>query len=370
MILVLILLCTVYQFNNISTQITITMKKQALILFMALGSMAASAQDKWKTEPYLTKALSRSAITNVFVRTSGGSIVVDGVEPGEARIEVYIRPNNGRDVTQAELEQRLKENYTLEITDDNHELHATAKSKSGDMDWRKSVSISFKIFVPKAVGTNLNTSGGSISLANIAGEQNFTTSGGSLQVSHVSGRIKGRTSGGSIQVNYANQDVDLITSGGSISAGNCQGNLNLVTSGGSLKLSQLRGKINATTSGGSISADQISGDLVTSTSGGSINLTQIEGGVDAETSGGSIHAQLSGIGKAVKLNTSAGHIDLSMPQQKGLNLDLKGSRVNATLAGGSFEGSKDKDRVEGKLNGGGALVQAYASSGSVNVKFE
>ncbi len=346
------------------------MKKQTLILFMALSSLAASAQDKWYAEPYLTKSLSKSAIKDVFVRTSGGSIEVDGTSTGEARIEVYISPNNNRDrTTKAELEQRLKDNYTLEITDDNHELHATAKSKS-NMDWSKSVSISFKVYVPKAVSTNLSTSGGSISLSDLAGEQNFTTSGGSLQVSHVSGRIKGRTSGGSIQIDHADEDIDLVTSGGSISARNCQGNLYLVTSGGSLQLSQLQGKINATTSGGSISADYISGELSTSTSGGTINLSQIDGGVDASTSGGSIHAQLNSVGKYVKLNTSSGHIDLSMPQQKGFNLNLKGTRVNAALTNGAFEGSKDKDRVEGKVNGGGALVQAYASSGSVNVKFE
>ncbi|WP_342647893.1 DUF4097 family beta strand repeat-containing protein [Mucilaginibacter sp. CSA2-8R] len=345
------------------------MKKQTLILYMALSSLAASAQNKWNAEPYLTKSLSNSAIKDVFVRTSGGSIEVDGISTGEARIEVYISANNDRGrLSKTELEQRLKENYTLEITDDNHELHATAKSKS-NMDWGKAVSISFKVYVHKAVSTNLTTSGGSISLSDLAGEQNFTTSGGSLQVSHVSGRIKGRTSGGSIQVDHANQDIDLITSGGSISASNCQGNLNLVTSGGSLQLSQLHGKINATTSGGSINADHISGDLSTSTSGGTINLTQIDGGVEAATSGGSIHAQLNSVGKYVKLNTSSGHIDLSMPQQKGFNLDLKGNRVNTTLANSNFEGSKDEDRIEGKINGGGALVQAYASRGSVNVKF-
>ncbi len=346
------------------------MKKQSLILFMALSSLAASAQNKWNTEPYLTKALSKSAIKGVFVRTSGGSIEVDGVAPGEARIEVYVNSGNNRNnLSKEELEQRLKDNYTLEITDDNHELHATAKSRS-NMNWNKSLSISFKIYVPKAVSTNLNTSGGSISLSNLTGEQNFATSGGSLQVSHVSGRIKGRTSGGSIEVDHADQDIDLVTSGGSISASNCQGNLYLVTSGGSLRLSQLKGKINATTSGGSINADHIVGDLSTSTSGGTIDLSQIDGGVDASTSGGSIHAQLNSVGRYVKLNTSSGYIDLIMPQQKGYNLNLKGDRVNTTLVNSRFEGSKDKDRVEGKINGGGALVQAYASSGSVNVKFE
>ncbi|MFD1255624.1 DUF4097 family beta strand repeat-containing protein [Mucilaginibacter terrae] len=346
------------------------MKKYAIILFLALGSVAAKAQDKWSTEPYLTKSLAKSAINNVFVNTSGGSISVIGTDASEARIEVYVRPNNDKgDVSKEELKQRLEENYTLEITDNDHELHAKAKSKQNNMNWRNSVSISFKIFVPRVVATNLTTSGGSIKLAGITGEQNFTTSGGSLHITNVSGKIKGRTSGGGIQVEGSKQDIDLVTSGGSITASNCEGRINLVTSGGSLKLSQLKGNISATTSGGSVQGDHISGELLTSTSGGSLNLTQLACSVEGSTSAGSIHVQLNELGKYVKLNTSAGHIDLKLPSQKGLDLDLKGGRVSAEVSG-RFQGTNEKDHVEGKLNGGGVPVNVNASNGRVSLVLE
>ena len=345
------------------------MKKLAIITFLAVSSATAMAQNKWNTEPYLTKSLSSAAIKDVFVETSGGSISVTGVPASEARIEVYVAPNNNNsDVTKEELKQRLEDNYKLEITDDGHELHATAKSKMFNMNWRKSVSISFKIYVPNAVATNLNTSGGSIHLANVTGAQNFSTSGGSLHVNNVSGKIKGRTSGGSINVADSKQDIDLTTSGGSITANNCQGTIRLVTSGGSLKLNKLSGDINATTSGGSIHGDDIAGEFSTSTSGGSINLTQLACSVDGSTSGGSIHADFKAVGKYVKLSTSAGHIDIKIPSQKGLDLDLRGSRVNASLT--NFTGTKEKDRIEGRMNGGGVTVVAHASSGAVNLNFD
>jgi len=344
------------------------MKKLAIITFLAVCSTAAIAQNKWNTEPYLTKSLSSAGIKDVFAETSGGSITVAGVEASQARIEVYVSPNNSNeDVTKEEIKQRLEDKYTLEITDANHELHVTAKSKGFNLNWRKTVSISFKIYVPKAVATNLRTSGGSINIADLTGEQNFATSGGSLRVSNVSGKIKGRTSGGSINVADSKQDIDLTTSGGSITASNCSGTLRLVTSGGSLKLNKLSGDINATTSGGSIHADDIAGEFVTSTSGGSVNLTQLACSVEGSTSGGSIHADFKSVGKYVRFSTSAGGISITMPTPKGLDLDLKGSRVNASL--NNFSGTKEKDRVEGKLNGGGIPVVAHASSGSVNLSF-
>jgi DUF4097 and DUF4098 domain-containing protein YvlB len=346
------------------------MKKYAIVLFLALGSVAAQAQDKWNAEPYLTRSLTKAAIKNVFVTTSGGSISVNGTNAAEARIEVYVRPNNDRGyISKEELKQRLDENYTLEITDSNNELHAKAKSKQNNMDWRNSVSISFKIYVPKMVATNLTTSGGSIKLADITGDQNFTTSGGSLHVTNLSGKIKGRTSGGSIHVDGSKEDIDLVTSGGSITASSCEGRINLVTSGGSLKLSQLKGNINATTSGGSVNGNNISGELSTSTSGGSISLTQLACSVEGSTSAGSITAQFNALGKYVKLNTSAGSINLKMPSQKGLDLDLRGNRVSAKLNGG-FQGTNEKDRIEGKLNGGGVPVSANASSGRVSLVLE
>jgi hypothetical protein len=47
------------------------------------------------------------------------------------------------------------------------------------------LSISFKVFVPKNTSTDLSTSGGSISLTNLTGEQKFSTSGGSLNIDNV-----------------------------------------------------------------------------------------------------------------------------------------------------------------------------------------
>lgn len=339
------------------------MKKLLFFLVLASATTVASAQDN--KVPYLTKALGADNVKAVFVNTSGGSISVKGGE--EARIEVYIVGNNNSNLSKEEIAKRLQEDYTLDITVNGGELHATAKQKHNISNWRRSLSIGFKVYVNKATETNLNTSGGSISIANLTGSQNFETSGGSLSISGVNGVIKGETSGGSINIINSSKDIDLTTSGGSISASNCQGSIKLETSGGSLKLDNLKGYVKAETSGGSVSGNNIDGELIAGTSGGSVNLTDIAGSVNATTSAGSIHVKMTRVDKYVKINGDAGHVDLQLPANKGLNLDIRGDRVSIAM-NGKFEGQKEKKKVVGKINGGGSLVEVRGD-GNVSVTF-
>lgn len=333
------------------------MKKYLILLLLSSSVGVASAQDN--RVPYLTRSLTGDGIKNVFVNTSGGSIAVTGGQ--EPKLEVYIVGNNNQNLSKDEIKKRLEEDYTLDISVHDGELHATAKQKHNISNWRRSISISFKVYVPVQVATNLNTSGGSITLNNLTGNQQFETSGGSLTVNALTGVIRGQTSGGSINLSNSKQDISLTTSGGSITASNCSGKLKLETSGGSLRLDNLKGYIHATTSGGSINGNEIDGELITGTSGGSVDLTAISGSLDASTSGGSVHAQMLRVGKYVKLETSAGHIDFSVPSSAALDLDLRADRVNYNLTG-TFSGEKSKDKVVGKLNGGGARVEIRGSN--------
>ncbi|TSD66915.1 DUF4097 domain-containing protein [Inquilinus sp. KBS0705] len=335
------------------------MKKYLFLLLIASQSYAALAQER---TPYFTKSLANDGIKNVFVKTSGGSIAVSGADGQPARIEVYVTGNNGNnDLSKDEIKKRLEEDYILDIDVHDGELHATAKNRRNGINWRRSLSIGFKVYVNKQTATNLNTSGGSISIDNLNADQNFSTSGGSLNVNRITGVIKGSTSGGSVNVSYSKKDIELTTSGGSVTARSCEGNIRLTTSGGSLNLSDLKGYINATTSGGSIHGSNISGELITGTSGGSVDLNGISGALDASTSGGSMHVEMLALGKYVKLDSSSGHIDLQLPSDKGVDLDLRGDRVDLATSG-SFNGTKEKDKVVGKLNGGGVPVEVRGDS--------
>lgn len=345
------------------------MKKYFFLFALICTSIGIYAQNN-SEKPYLTRSLAKETIRNVKVQTSGGSISVNGGNTSEARVEVYVRSNNSKSdpLSKEEIEKRLTEDYDMSIEVSNNKLIATAKRKDRDrdMDWKRSLNISFKIFAPENVSTDLNTSGGSISIFKLTGNQDFSTSGGSLHVDQVTGKIDGKTSGGSIHISNSKNDIDLNTSGGSIAAEKCTGNIKLRTSGGSLKLAELKGDITANTSGGSISARNINGELISHTSGGSIILNDMYGSVEASTSGGHIDVSIIELGKYVKLRNSGGSIDLELPKNKGLDLDLRGSRIRTETLN-NFSGTKEDDEIKGKLNDGGIPVSVKASSGSIRL---
>lgn len=343
------------------------MRKLFLLNLVFALSFSLMAQDK---TPYMTKSLSSESVKSTEVQTSGGSISVTGVNSAaETKVEVYIYGNNGKnEISKEEIQKRL-EQYDLNVSVSNNKLTAVAKPKERNMDWKRGLSISFKIYVLKNVSTDLSTSGGSISLTNLNGDQKFTTSGGSLHIDNVGGNVDGRTSGGSIDLQNSRDDIELTTSGGSIKASNCDGKLRLTTSGGSLNLNDLKGDIKATTSGGSVNGKNIGGELVTHTSGGSIHLYELACSVEATTSGGGIDVEIKELGKYVKLSNSGGHIDLQLPKGKGVDLDLSGNKIKTDQLG-NFDGKIEDDSLQGKLNGGGVPVRVRSSSGRISLAFK
>jgi hypothetical protein len=342
------------------------MKQTIFLLLFSVSSYGVFAQtDK---EPYMVKTLGNEAIKVVEAKTSGGSISVSGGNSTQARIEVYVTPNNDRSISKEEIQQRLKELYDLNVTAAGNKLSAIARSKEQIRDWKKALNISFKIYVPQNVSSDLTTSGGSIHLENLTGSQSFTTSGGSLHVVKLSGKINGRTSGGSIHLNDSNDEITLRTSGGSIKASNCTGTLKLTTSGGSLELSGLKGTTTATTSGGSVKGENIEGELKTSTSGGSIALDNLRCSLETSTSGGNITVAFSRLGSFVRINNSAGNVSLTLPKNKGLDLDLSGDIANTSFE--NFSGKIEDHQVKGKLNGGGVPVTVDANSGRIRLELK
>lgn len=340
------------------------MKKAVFLLLVTFTVLASFAQtDK---EPYLVKQLDGN-IRDVEARTSGGSISVSG-GASQFRIEVYVTPNNNTSLSKEEIRQRLEGQYTLDIAVANNKLTAVARSKEQDGDWKKTLNIAFKIYVPQNVSTELGTSGGSIHLTNLSGAQTFSTSGGSLHLKTLSGKLDGRTSGGSIHLEDCRNDIDLQTSGGSIHANNCSGNIQLQTSGGSLELVDLKGVIKANTNGGSVNGIDIEGELTTHTSGGNIHLSNMMASLETSTSGGNIFVSFKQLGKYVKVNNSSGNINITLPSGKGLDLDLSGDIENTSFS--NFSGKIDDNEVRGKLNGGGVPVTVHAGAGKIRLSLK
>jgi hypothetical protein len=344
------------------------MKKLISLLFTTVVSFSLLSQD-WDNEPYQVQTFSGS-FNNLEVKTSGGNITVKGGQSGTAKVEVYIRSGNyDTKLSKSDIEKKLTEDYELKIIQDGSTLRAIAKRKKNNIDWKKSISISFTVYVPENIASDLSTSGGNISISALTGKQVFTTSGGNLVCKQLKGDIKGTTSGGNISIEDSKDNIYLTTSGGNISAENCSGNITITTSGGNLEMDDLDGTIKSTTSGGNVNGERIKGELKASTSGGNVDLEELSASVDASTSGGSVSVEIKELGKYVKLSNSSGRIDLTLPANKGVTMDVRGSKINTSLSG-NFDGKIEDTRIKGTLNGGGIPVTVDAGSGRVSINWK
>lgn len=318
-----------------------------LLITLCSSYIGLRAQDN--ETPFMTKSFSKEQISSVTLNTSGGSLRVFGVDDGQARVEVFVQSGNGKkNLSKEDIQKKLDNDYDLTIEVKGGELKASAKPKSRIRNWNDALSISFRAYVPKNAHASMNTSGGSIAVEALTANVEANTSGGSIRLSNIQG------------------NVNMTTSGGSIKADNSNGKISLVTSGGSINLASLKGTINAVTSGGSIKADKVQGELISSTSGGSIQVDNMEGSVDLATSAGSARVNMLAVEKYVKIGVSAGSVSLSLPMDKGLDLDLNARNVKTpTLT--NFTGKKEKNLVKGQINGGGIPITVDVSVGSLTL---
>jgi len=279
--------------------------------------------------PYRSESFDAAGLHSLYTKTSGGSIEVVGDASGKATVDMFVTTNHGGTDTK-EIEKRLPA-YHITIVREGDSLRAVSETHQ-DTYWGSQLNISFRVHVPRDINCTLKTSGGDVALSDVTGTQNLDTSGGGVRIDKVKGPTTASTSGG---------DIDI---------------------------SGYDGKISAHTSGGNVSAEQSAGDFDLETSGGSIELDQLSGAIAASTSGGSVRADIPQLTGALSLSTDGGDVRASIPLVHGLDLDLKGNRVNVNLV--NFSGSATKEEVRGTINGGGLPVRLKTSGGNVYLSFK
>jgi hypothetical protein len=302
-----------------------------------------------------------SSPMNLKISTSGGNITTTGREESD-KVEVTFIVTRRGQVLDITLEE-LKNLADVEIISENGSLEINIRKMH-----EKNMSVGFSIKTPIKSSSNLNTSGGNISLTSVTGTQNIHTSGGNIDFEKINGNVEAGTSGGNVSINNSTADINASTSGGNISLNHLVGKLNVSTSGGNIDADDLKPLLIAHTSGGNIQLKKIQGTVDVNTSGGSIHLSELSGSVKAMTSGGDITASLLQLTEKLELETSGGSINATIPVGLGLDLDLSADQINTPLS--NFTGSAKKDRIKGKMNGGGILVHLSTSGGSLSLNYK
>lgn len=283
-------------------QTPIRLLAAAVLLMFLVGPSAA--QDL--SSP-IERTFAVSAGGELSIDLDRGSISIDTSERNE--VEVRIE----REGSDAFLEQMK---FTVEETSDG--VAVRGDYEDGRRGWRLGGRnrVHVHVTIPTRYDVVVETSGGSIEVADLEGSVHSTTSGGSLRFARIDGSIYGRTSGGSVAIDRAGGEVDVKTSGGGITVNEVNGTIRAETSGGSIR---------------AVIADQPKGDCVLTTSGGGIRVS---------------------LAPDVKLDVEA---------------SSSGGRVSTDIPI-TVLGAMSRNRVTGTLNGGGPLLKLHTSGGGVRIE--
>ena len=125
------------------------------------------------------------------------------------------------------------------------------------------------------------------------------------------------------------------------------------------------------TAGGNISVANLSGIVVASSTNGNISGKALGGGVDARSTNGNIDVDLAAVSKdAVDLRATNGGIQLALPASANANVEVNCTNGTIDIADLPLElsGEQSRRRARGRLNEGGAPVEATAINGDIHIR--
>ncbi|MXV75541.1 DUF4097 domain-containing protein, partial [Candidatus Poribacteria bacterium] len=242
------------------------------------GAIDIQTAEQEKVEAAIIFSPAGSGVVNIV----GNNNVV--IQSNSNRGNVVIINGKVQNGSKFKLDPRVKEaveDFEVTFEHTGPDVRIDGKFKKGRKHWRKELrqlTILFQVTVPQQYNVDLDTSSGSISVADLGGDVRAKTSAGSLRLGRIKGPVWGRSSAGSVKLASCASAVDVKTSSGSIEIGDVAGDVQAQTSSGSIKLESLAGTVNARTSSGSIRAsltDQPKSECNLRTSAGSITVTLI-----------------------------------------------------------------------------------------------
>jgi DUF4097 and DUF4098 domain-containing protein YvlB len=207
----------------------------------------------------------------------------------------------------------------------------------------------FDIKVPERFDIEVESSGGTVHIADVEGEISGGTAGGSLDFTNVNGNIDFRTMGGEIRASEIKGHLRLETMGGGITVTDSEADGKISTMGGNILIEHVKGNLKGSTMGGNViyrdvtgrsdSSEDSSGEEVRiSTMGGDIKVDEAPGGADLDTKGGDIMVRTAH--KFVKAKTLGG--DIEIDEIDGwISARTLGGDVTVNMTGDPDQGRRD-----------------------------
>jgi len=277
----------------------------AAALAFAMLALQAAASER---EGSFDRTLTVSGAVDLDVQTGSGRIEVRPGDASSVRIHAVIRAHDEFFHSDEARIQEIEKNPPIQQTGN------TIRIAMPSDDWlRRHVSISYELVVPAQSRLRAHTGSGSESVEGLQGPVELETGSGSVRVARVEDEVR------------------------------------IHTGSGRIELESLKGRVDAHTGSGSIEGSAITGPISAHTGSGSVRLEQTAAGpLEAQTGSGTVNVRLpADAAFDLHAHTGSGHVYVDHP-----------ITVQGTLGG---------NEIQGKVKGGGPLVEVRTGSGSVHI---
>lgn len=317
-----------------------------LIVLAAVACLASPAWSHAQATGAFERTLTVTGRVDLTIRSGSGRIVIRPGSDGTVKISGRIRASNSWFSSDAsDRIRQIEKNPPIEQAGNSIRV-----GQSRDESLFRNISISYDVTVPVQTTVNAGTGSGSVEVGDLQGAVEARSGSGGIEIGRVAGAVVASTGSGSIAVSGA-QSLDAHSGSGSIEARGI---------GGAVKANSGSGSIRVEHAG--------KGDLDVSASSGSVVVTGVDGAAHVSASSGSVTVEGRPSGPW-NIHSSSGGVTLRVPSNAAFDLDARASSGDVKSAHPvTMTGTAERHRIQGKVRGGGPLVEVSTSSGGVQLQ--
>ena len=260
------------------------MRPTTRLLFSALALTAvhtspAGAQLVGRNETVYTWRGTIPSGGQFTIKNFNGPIDVRPATGNTAELRAEKRPRGDADIRDVGFEVRKGSNGDVEICSTQNEDSCYGDDRRGDHGWRRQVTVSMTVLLPRGVRLKLATGNGAVSVERAGSDVQASTGNGRVRIAETEGQVSVSTGNGDVEVRNAKARVH-------VSTGN--GDVDVVTVEGPVEVSSGNGDIDVR-----MSALRAREDMAFHTGSGDVHLTlpsNYNGELDASTGNGSIRS--------------------------------------------------------------------------------
>ncbi|HUK87409.1 MAG TPA: DUF4097 family beta strand repeat-containing protein [Terriglobales bacterium] len=321
-------------------------KRGLLVLGVALLVVVVAAPSYGSAEGSFDRTLKVTGPVQLEVSTGSGSIRVRPGSAGVVHVVGTIRAHEGWGGDAEEKVRRLEANPPIEQMGNIIRI-----GRIEDEELKRNVSISYELEVPAE--TQVRSESGS----------------GSQEIRGLTGPVHAQTGSGSIAISDIKLEVQAHTGSGSITLGAIGAGVQLHTGSGNIHAQDIHGRVNAQTGSGDITLEQSApGDVEAETGSGHMELHNVRGALHAETGSGGINVDGRPTGDW-RLEAGSGGISVRLPADAAFDFRAHtgsgGITIDLPL---TIQGTVSKSDLQGKVRGGGYLLEVRTGSGHIEVR--